>query len=397
MSTDRATRVRGREPAAAAAVVVLLVLAAVGARQVTTALHDNPDLPAAGTTAGHTVTGSPTPSTDLNAIRRGGDPAPAGSGPVDAGEPVPGVIRVGEVVLEEPFRHRPAPDQVTFEPDAARAVVGALEGTADDTADQPRSTVDSILGVRVGTTGRFATIYIGIGIGSGLPGVVSLAVDFGDGRTLELDDRQLAALRRSGQTTVVHEYRATLTPQPQQVVVTAVDTAGTTHDRTVRFNTRAAFLLTYSALTVTALDRCDVASKGDFELRWRLDARPERRSTFQLGNGDSYLEERFRVGRSGVHYNEPLEHSSVLIQENDAGFEVTSRGFRFDLFQDSESGAPGRAERGPVGELGNHHYQVSLLARDIDHGGSPGGLISWPCDARLDFTVHLALPDRPDR
>jgi hypothetical protein len=395
MSTDQATRVRGRGPAAAAAVVVLLVLAAVGARQVTTALHDNPDLPAAGTTAGHTATGSPTPSPDLDAASRGGDPPPAGSGPVDAGEPVPGVIRVGEVVLEEPFRHRPAPDQVTFEPDAARAVVGALAGTADDTADRPGSTVDSVLGVRVGTTGRFATIYIGIG--GGLPGVASLAVDFGDGQTLELDDRQLAALRRSGQTTVVHEYRATLTPQPQQVVVTAVDTADTTHDRTVRFNTRAAFLLTYSALTVTALDRCDVASKGDFELRWSLDARPERRSTFKLGKGDSYVEERFRVGRSGVHYNEPLEHGSVLIQENDVGFEVTSRGFRFDLFRDRESGAPERAERGPVGELGNHHYQVSLLARDIDHGGSPGGLISWPCDARLDFTVHLALPGRPDR
>ena len=398
MSESRTTN-RATPRAALVAGAVVLALLVVGARQLTVQLAgDGPDTAAAaaGAEAG---AGSP--------------PAAAGidrpASPAEADGATGGVV-VGEVVVDETFAHNPRPDQITIEPAAtARAAddlpdqsdggtasgAGSDDDTALDqpgpvgeasgsTADAPIGTVDSVLDLRVGTTGHVATVVVKIG--PALDGLTALSVDFGDGSVLRLDDRQLASLVTSGRLRVVHEYVPTLTPQPQRVRVVATDGAGQSHDRTVDFATRAEYRLTYSALEVTALDDCDLAGKGDFTLTWRLDSRPARTSDFTLGKGERYQEERFRIGITGVHYDEPLEHFLVRVEENDPG----PGSFTPEGFSQFSGG-------GPVFQPDNHHYQVTMHADDVENAGPAGSSLHWDCDVDLTFTAYVTMIDSPDR
>jgi hypothetical protein len=233
----------------------------------------------------------------------------------------------------------------------------------------------------VETTGHLGTVFIGVGGGlSG--GLAALRVDFGDGGTLQFGTDQIAALALSGRAEVVHEYEPTLTPQPQAVLVTATDATGGSHERTVDFATRAAYRLSYSPLAVTALDDCDVAGKGDFELTWRLDSRPARASSFKLGKGDTHHEPGFRIGIARVHFGEPLDYFRVQIEEHDFG----PGGFPPTAFVEFPDG-------GPVAELGDHHYPVSMDADDVENAGPAGSSLHWDCDLRLEFTAQLTMLD----
>jgi hypothetical protein len=241
----------------------------------------------------------------------------------------------------------------------------------------------------VEATGHLATVHAGVGGGlSG--GLAALRIDFGDGRSLQLDEDQLARLRPSGRVSVVHTYQPTLTPEPQTVTVTAEDGSGRTHERLVRFTTRAEYRLTYSPLTVTAKEKCDRFDiHGDFELTWRLDSRPARFSRFKLARGFSYVEDGFRVGVSGIHYDQAPEFFEVTIEEKDPpGAAILGFFFDWPEFR----GPPGPQDpffaRGPVAQLGSHQYQVTMAAY-ASNGHS--------CLVEMTFTAYLAMVESLDR
>jgi hypothetical protein len=137
---------------------------------------------------------------------------------------------------------------------------------------------------------------------------------------------------------------------------------------------------------VTALDDCDIIDKGDFELTWRLDFRPARSSSFKLGKGDTYVEQGFRVGVTGVHYDEPLEQFRVTIEEHDAGPGQFGPVAFFDF-----------PDGGPVAELANHHCEVTMDAGDVENAGPAGSSLHWDCDVQMTFTAYLTMIDSLDR
>jgi hypothetical protein len=344
----------------------------------------------------------------------------------DDREPAEGTIAVGPVIADEEYEFAPAPDRVSVVTggEAARAALpgssptgpadgsssgtssdqsgqsgpGTASGSADGSADKPADGVfDLTMGARVETTGHLATVHVGVG--GGLDGgLAALSIDFGD-RTepFELDDDRIAAIGSRGQVMVTHTYEPTLTRQPQIVVVTATDRAGRAYERTLRFDTRAAYRLYYSPLMVTALSRCDTFGKGDFELTWQNDQSLPlgKTSTFKLDQDESYVENRFVSDVGPVHYQEPPELFLVdgepeflylKIEEKDppgAGFLAVWRyGFGGSFVQ------PSFLTSGPVAQLGNHHYRVSM--------GSYAGSGS-DCTVSIEFTAHLVMVDQADR
>jgi hypothetical protein len=429
MNTNR-TGIRG--PLTAVAVVVALALLMLGSRAIAGQLDgagESAVAPAAQTgPAGAEAPGQPADGSGStgSTADRGPDGQPPGAGESGGqpapppGEPVAGVMTAGKVIADEPFAFTPAPDRVTVTPGpaaAARAIpqlpapgpaprggsnpggsapgtggtgeppAGTLDGSANDTADRPiDGTVDLALGVRVETTGHLANIFIGVGGGlSG--GLAALRVDFGDGRTRQFTATEVATLRPAGSIGIVHTYQPTLTPESQRVLVTATDGAGEVHQRSAGFQTRAAFRLSYSALTVTSTTKCDSFDiNGDFELTWRLDSRPARVSSFKRPRGIPYVEEGFRVAVEPVSFGEAPEYFEVTIDEKDppgAGALAFWRygfggSFATDVFFD----------RGPVAQLGDHHYDVTMRA----YAGS-----WYDCQVRMVFTAYLTMIDSLDR
>ena len=434
---ERPTTTPRRRSATIAGVAITLALAvslAAGVRQITAHIHGRDLASTSAATGDHAAQaergpGLPAPSAEGRTPDGPARAGPAPDGPPPDGRPPPGgvaepgpvTLTSGPVVGDEPGAHTPRPDRVAIETGpaaAARAVPqlpgpdrpgtpdppaprpgnpggggqdgggpGTIGGSSDDTADRPiDGTTDLTLGARVETTGHVATVFAGVG--GGLDGgLAALTIDFGDGRTLRLSDDQVARLRPSGRISVVHEYAPTLTRQPQVATVTAVDGAGNTYERALPFDTRAAYKLSYSPLTVTALTRCDTFNaEGDFDMTWKLDSRPARRSVFKLAKGESFVEGEFRVAVSPLHYGEPPEFFEVTIEEKDPPGAGMLAFWRFDF-----KGPPALPDpfftRGPVARLGAHHYDVTM-------GAYPG---EWDdCHVRMSFTAYLTMIDATD-
>ena len=87
-----------------------------------------------------------------------------------------------------------------------------------------------------------------------------------------------------------------------------------------------------------------------------------------------------------MHYDEPLAHFRVTIEEHDPG------PGRF-----GPAAFVGFPDGGPVAELANHHYEVTMEAGDVENAGPAGSSLHWDCDVRMTFTVHLTMVDSPDR
>jgi len=404
------------------AVLLVASLTAVGARQVTEQLRGGPPAqPAAETAPG-------AGSDPAGAAGDGTLPLPAGEAPVgqlhtEPGEPPPGELTVGPVVTDEVFGFTPVPDRVSVAPgaDAARAArpgfpdaqapidgasndeppssggqngPGTLFGDADGSAGRPRDAApdEFTMAASVEAVGHYAEVRVGLG--GGLDGgLAALTIDFGD-RTdpFQLDDDRIAALGSRGQVSVTHTYQPTLTRQPQTATVVAIDGAGDTHERTLRFDTRAAYRLSYSPLTVTAVDDCDTFGTGDFELTWQNDRSLPlgKTSTFDLGQDESYLERGFPTTVEPVYFGEVPQ---LFLVDGKPGFlylkakekdSVAGAFLEFFLafpyeFEGS-IGVPDFLRQGPVAQLGNHQYSVTL------HGDA-----GTECDVRMAFTVALTM------
>lgn len=418
------TRPFRRGPNLVVVLVVLLVagLAAVGAKQVTERVRGASPAQPVATAAGETGT-DPAGEAGNGAL-----PPPAGQAPLGRlhtgpGEPSRVELAVGPVVAGDELGFTPVPDRVSVVPggQAARAVMpgvpdaqapndgssagepsgtgehdgpGTLFGDADGSADLPLDAApdEFTMVASVEPVGYHAEVRVGLG--GGLDGgLAALTVDFGD-RTepFELDADRIAALGTRGQVSVTHTYPPTLTPQPQTVTVVATDGAGGTHERILRFDTWAAFRLSYSPLTVTALDDCDPLGKGDFELTWQNDRSlpAGKTSTFDLGQGESYVERGFPTTVEPVYYNEVPDlflvdgkpaflYLRVKEKDNVAGlFLEFFLAFPYEF--EGASAVPDFLRRGPVAQLGNHQYSVTL------QGGGAGD-----CDALMEFTVALTM------
>jgi hypothetical protein len=402
-------------------VLLVAVLAAVGARQVTEQVRGaHPAQPAA--------TAREARSDAAGEVGSGTLPAPAGETPVgqlrtEPGETSPVEITVGPVVAGEDFGFTPVPDRVSVAPGAAAARAarpgvsdaqgpvdgssagepsgpseqngpGTLFGDADGSADLPRDAApdEFTMVALVDPVGHHAEVRVGLG--GGLDGgLAALTIDFGD-RTdpFELDDDRIAALGNRGQVSVTHTYQPTLTPQPQTATVVVTDGAGGTHERILRFDTRAAYRLSYSPLTVTAVDDCDPFGKGDFELTWQNDRSLPlgKTSTFDLGQNESYLERGFPTTVAPVYHAEVPQlflvdgkpaflYLKVREKDNLAGaFMEFLLAFPYGF--EGPAGVPDFLREGPVAQLGNHQYGVTL------HGDA-----GTECDVRMNFTVALTM------
>ena len=427
MTTNRTTTPRRARLLIGVAIPAALALLVVGAQQTTTQLRGG-DLPAtapAGVAGGPQTPAEPAPggTPGDRAAAAGDRSGPDGQPPPGGGEPEPGMgtVTVGPVVADEQYRFVAPPDQVTVVPgrDAAlRALSQAAAGPAQTggavggssgsgpgpgRAERPDHGPDQVFderylpgfGIHAETTGHVATIHAGTGTGWD-GGLAALRFDFGDGRSRQLTASELGQLQPAGSVSVRHPYEPTLTPQPQRVTAVATDGAGQTHERTVEFATRAAYRLTYSPLAVTSLSDCDLIGKGDFTLKWRLDSRPARTSSFKLGKGQTYQEDRFRVGINPVYYQERLEFFHVLIGENDplngglSTFAVWNWPESFHPPDDTGYDDPFYT-RGPVAQFGDHHYQVTLGRHNVQTGNWAG------CDVRMTFTAYLQMIDEPGR
>jgi hypothetical protein len=224
--------------------------------------------------------------------------------------------------------------------------------------------------------GHHATINVGVNLeGNGL---AELIVDFGDGSTLDLDNRHLNELRDGGVVEIVHRYEPTLTPQRQTASVRARDTSGEMRESTTSFTTRAQFLAGFSPLTVTALGDCDFFGKGDFVMNWNIDGR-DKSSSFKLGEGDTYVEQGFRIGIDGIYYQEP-HPVKLSISEEDSLASDFIKGITWQHEFVGSGHGPGILLG--VLELGTHVIPYSGV-QDIGD-----------CDVRVDFAVNLALSER---
>jgi hypothetical protein len=432
MNANDIRLIRPGTPLTVAATVLALALLVVGTRQVTIELAggDNPGPPASAPVSdpgsgpasalGGAATATPgePPATGRGAA---GEPSPGGGEPDGPGV-VSGQMSAGQVTVGEPYGS-PAPDRITVQPGpvAARTALphlpghsppdraapdgaGTPDGGSDGTGLERPDVGDDVLapiplpfavGVGGSTTGHVATIEIGVD--GGPDGLAALEVDLGDGNQVRLTGGQVDALRDGGTFTLVHEYRPTLIPLSWTVRATATDGAGLVRQASQEFQTRAAYLLSYSALAVTALNDCDTIGKGDFGLRWKLDDRPVRSSEFKLGKGETYVEDGFRVGVQPVHFGEPVPFD-VSIVENDPWGARLFAVWRWDIgwaeIGDPPVGdgsAPAGEQVGPVAQIGSHQYPVTLSARDVESGGGDD------CAVRMDFTVYLTMLPRQHR
>jgi hypothetical protein len=424
MTTNRTTtttRPRRARLLIGVAIPAAMALLVAGAHHATTQLRSG-DLPI--TTPAGAAGGPQTPveqapgATPGNQTTAAGDRSdPDAQPPPGGGEPEQATVTVGPVVADEQYRFVAPPDQVTVVPgrDAAiRALSqaaagpaptsgGSGSGTGPGPLERPDHGPDQVyderylpgFGIHAETTGHFATIHAGTGTGWD-GGLAALRFDFGDGRSRQLTAGELGLLQPAGSVSVRHAYEPTLTSQPQRVTAVATDGAGQTHERTVEFETRAAYRLTYSPLAVTSLSDCDLIGKGDFTMKWRLDSRPARTSSFKLGKGQTYREDRFRVGINPVYYQERLEFFHVLIGENDplngglSTFAVWNWPESFNPPDDTGDDEP-FFTRGPVAQFGDHHYQVTLGRHNVQTGNWAG------CDVRMTFAAYLQMIDEPGR
>lgn len=301
---------------------------------------------------------------------------------------------VGEPTIV-PVSPQPIPDRVSIEPGmvanleaGSRPSTGTVAEPTDGgdesifDLDSPQVT-DPVLGapqqpLNVGVwvepeTSHLAVITVGVNPGP--DGLAELTLDFGDGNTLDLGDRELRSLRDGGVVKVVHRFQPTLTPQRQLVVASARDGAGTTREDSVSFTTRAEFLVRFSPLTVTSLGDCDLFGRGDFTVTWNIDGR-EMSSEFKLGSGQRHVEERFAIGLSGVTFG--TGHLiSIDVDETDS---ILKAGVP------SEFVGPYGPFFGDVLELGTHIVPFSIV-RDVRRND---------CRVQLDFTTTLAIDERTD-
>jgi hypothetical protein len=373
--------------------VLVAGLTAVAVRQVTVHLRGESPAPAAADQAG----GEP-------ADQAGGEPGDqAGGEPGDTGEvPVvepavaPGAVPdaaadlapgtgsapiIGDPVLTRVDR-QPAPDRVSLQagvlpPNLQAGQQGEAppeessggEGgpfEAPVPGSNQRAPLPTGFGVGIDATvgGHFATIIVGVS--GGPAGLAELSVDFGDGGRYQLPDDKLDQLRQGGTLKVVHRYEPTLDPTPHIAKVSAADGAGKLDQASHSFQTQAEFLLRFSPLTVTAREDCDTFGKGDFKLTWDLEG-VEKSSRFDLGKGESYVENRFQSRIYGITHTDPYYYQ-LDIRELDAVSLPTEFRVR----------GPSVAE---VVELGTYSYPVTHFWRTIPND----------CRVRLDFTYHLTL------
>jgi hypothetical protein len=383
--------------------VVVLALVVYGTRQVTAAIISPEETAHADSASELGSAPNTTSTTALAGAEQSADTATDGSEPVsDATGAKEAEMIVGDPIII-PIDFEPVSDKLTFNhgvlvdldafvslQEQSNEIGESAEGGSDPLAGtQADPPDDPVLGAPAQPfnagiwaepeSAHNATVMVGVNPGPN--GLVRLEVDFGDGNTLDLDDRELSELRDGGSVEIVHRYEPTLTPQRQTAVVTARDSAGDVRERTTSFTTRAQFLAGFSPLTVTALGDCDFIGKGDFILFWNIDGRDMVSDEFKLGDGDSYVEQGFRIGIDGIFHDEP-RYFRVSITENDSTLSEILK-FLGDLPPYDFPGAPGHFPILPgVLELGTHVVPYSTV-RDLDD-----------CDVRLDFAITFALSDR---
>ena len=385
-------------------VVVALAGLAFASRAVTTAVLGDDPPPAGTETTVSSATTSETRSEGPTSTTSAAASPISSTAPADAGEDPPAetggavgqdetIVEVGDVIIEKP---EPVsfPNRVTVVPgEVADPETSQGEATPDDSdpdngADSPFAAGDAPAEVfEEGISDRFTIQmsaepnghFAGIGIAmTNVPKDLALAVDFGDGDTFEIPPADIERLRGSGTINVEHRYEPTLTPQPQTAMAVAMDGGQVVGTVRVAFETQAEFLVSFSVLELTALDDCDLFGKGDFELKWNNDGR-ERSTKFKLAGGESYIEERFRVGHDGVRYeDEPIE-VTLGVHERDP---LWIRFFRFPIAYELD--APDEELSLGVKELATHTYP---LAVEFDAGRQ--------CNARFDFTITYAFADPP--
>lgn len=289
-----------------------------------------------------------------------------------AGPVFGGPTRIGKTTPDQ----QPSPVEGHL-PDAG----GGTTGTATPV---PTLGVD----VHVETLGHFAEVVVLASLGRAE--VTGLELDFGDGDTLSGTPAQVTQLGRGRAIRVVHEYDPTLTFDHHVVMATITDADGATDTTLQPVDTRVYYVLSYSAITVRAFNDCDTIGKGDFELTWNQDGR-ERSSSFDLGAGDWYVEDRFRGVIHGVFYDVdvPLE---LELRENDPAGAWLAAPWKWDGFKfegvPGTGGGSGSAVVGPVAQFGDHHYQVERYS--TSDWGLPG---DDDCAAGYEFTVSLHMID----
>lgn len=229
--------------------------------------------------------------------------------------------------------------------------------------------------------GHYATIIVGV---SGGPnGLSAMRIQLSDGDQYELSASEVERLDNSGIFRLVHRFEPTLTPQPQRATVVA--TEGSSRDKAafVEFETQAEFKLGFSPLRVTALDDCDLVGKGDFELRWKIDARTSR-TRFDLGKGETYVEEDFRRGVNGVRYNDDYGYWLSIVERDsavaEAGQFVTIPPWEHEFF-----GGSGKSSVDII-QIGPRRVPVSFVYRANKFGN---------CHVRFDYRYTVALADNP--
>lgn len=410
---------RLRAPLVAVAAVVLLAALMVGVRQITVQLRgDDGDRSSTALAGAADPTG---PAQDTT----GDGSAPAGE--AGAGElqtatdpPPPAELRVGPVVADGEFGFTPTPDRVAVVAgaEAARAVAQlpdaqapadgsaagepsgepdgpGIPGQADGSAGQPLDAAPDEFTMVASVEPDGYRAEVRVGLGGGLDGgLAALTIDFNDGtEPFALSEDRIAAIGSRGQVSVAHTYQPTLTPQPQIATVVATDGTGQAHRQVLRFDTRAGFRLSYSPLTVTALEDCDPVGKGDFALTWQNDSTrpPGKTSRFDLGRNESHLERGFPTTVVPVYYGEfpqlfqvdgkPAFFYLELAEEDSFGGSLLEFFLAFPYEFNGPGGVPDFLRKGPVAQLGNHQYGVTLYSRVSGN----------QCDTRMDFTVALTM------
>jgi hypothetical protein len=369
------------------ALVLVAGLAMVAAREVTGHLRgDQPARPAAAT-GPDTEGGAPPlptvtpPAPGELAPGTGSDPiiGPPSIEPVDRG-PVPDQVTLQPGQMPDltgpPPAATPPPDPGTAPPDDSGGPGSVLERPDVTTGERAPPPPSFGVGIRVTAGGHFATAVVGVS--GGPDGLAALSVEFGDGGVHQLSEEKVAGLREGGTLRVVHRYEPTLTPQPQRAVVSATDGAGRSKQAAYEFETQAEFRLRFSPLTATALDDCDAVGKGDFKLEWNLDG-GDHSSRFDLGKGDSYVENQFRTTIYGVSYGNPVYYDLRISELDFAGRVLTP--WEWELpFEFHGPAAPAKE----VVELGTHTYPVTVFYATKGEDN---------CSVRLDYSYSVIMFD----
>ncbi len=289
----------------------------------------------------------------------------------------------GDVAAETPPADDPATDPPANgtpadEPPSPSRNLDLLDAAIGGDSDIELSVVAEPIALVLEEGGTHVANVLAL-VGDVAPGS-TLTIDFGDGAV-----EQIGAVNPGQEVRVRHPYEPTLTFDQQTVVATLIEPDGTEFRDRLVFSTRAAFTLSYSPITVRALNDCDTFGKGDFRLTWD-NGDGEKRRDFKLGAGDFRIVDAFAHTFGIVFYDEPVPFTLKLEERDPTGAWLFAP-WKWDK-PFKGVGVPPDGPEGPVGQIGDHAY-TTVLSSSVKHG-LPG---DDDCATVMTFDVTLDMLD----